>query len=312
MHPAQAHVRAVAALAALLLLGSSAACHSARAETGAGAPSPDPVPSTVTVITLNVCGGKCRQTQGLTAWIDRLARQIRVADADIVLLQEICRQQYTELVRRLESDGSQLAYTGAWNPTLRDEDCAQWGAGPADFGNAMLVRGLKSLSGTRSWKLPNPDGDEARGLLCGTAALRAGRITTCVTHIDYHSAAREAQIPFVAETAVEAGGGGPLILGGDFNAAPNADVLSALYSPPLGTGAFIEFGAVDPTHSQRLDCMGPVVPCRTGSTTANREKIDYIFVTARHFMVSFSAVPGLDPLLSDHQPLLGKALLRAR
>jgi endonuclease/exonuclease/phosphatase family metal-dependent hydrolase len=312
MPPAREFVRAAAALAVLALTGSVAACDPARAETATAVASPNPAPPSVTVVTLNVCGGKCRLAQGAPDWSDRLVQRIRMADADIVLLQEVCRQQYTNLLRRLASDRSGLAYSGDWNPTLRNTDCAQWGSGPIDFGNALLVRGPKSLSGTDSWRLPNPDGDEVRGMLCGTAALGAGNVTACVTHIDYHDPAGDGQIPFVVKTAVAFSNGGPLILGGDFNIVPNADALSALYSPPRGTGVFTEVGEADPTRLQRRDCKGPVVPCRTGSATANRQKIDYIFLSTRDFAVSSSDVPGPDPLLSDHQPLIGTAFRRTR
>src|SRR4051794_17141882 len=120
-----------------------------------------------TYLQFNLCGNAC--SGGGLAVVDRLTAAIRDRTPMAVTLNEVCQNQFDELLAGLPG------YRGRFDPT--GPHCHN----AARYGNAILIRS-PDIGLVGSWALPNPGGDETRRLLC----LRTGSgrpLTVCVTHI---------------------------------------------------------------------------------------------------------------------------------
>jgi hypothetical protein len=139
-----------------------------------------------------------------------------------VSLNEVCRQQFRALRRRLD-DHREWPMHGEFVVTDPDgggdaRHC-QGGdrEGPGhDYGIAVFTR--RAITNVQSWPLPHPANGETRKLLCVTTTL-AGRSRTkvCTTHIT-NGDGKRAQIREVRQPVnrfVRAGR--PVVLMGDFN-----------------------------------------------------------------------------------------------
>lgn len=228
-------------------------------------------------------------------------------DPKFVSLNEVCRNQYEELMRRLPAD-----WHGEFVQTV---DVADYGGlcndegrmAEHDYGIAVLIRG-DVVAGSRFVKeLSHPsrdaDGDviEQRKLLCKTAQA-AVWVRVCTTHIDNEWAEgtqvkKDDQIREVKEYVEPlANDGKRVVLMGDFNVEPSSEKLDRLYHDTIfGGGAHGVF--------EEVDQGSPA--CRCGAATHDRGKIDYTWVNNRDWDVLDGSVHNATTA-SDHHILRGR------
>lgn len=207
-------------------------------------------------------------------------------------LNEVCRNQFRTIKRRVARGDQRWALRGTWVQTKGSaNDC------PGDhYGIGVLTR--NRITGRKVVKLPNTGQTERRKLLCATTTIRGRRSRVCTTHIARDGAGpRARQIRKVAATANPwVRNGTPVVLMGDFNATPYYGPLDRIYSMayPWGRGRFKEADSRDA-------CRG------CGEATHGNGKIDYIFLSGRHFSKVRGNATHSD--FSDHDPLRGSARL---
>jgi endonuclease/exonuclease/phosphatase family metal-dependent hydrolase len=150
----------------------------------------------------------------------------------------------------------------------------------------------------------------------GTTAFGGSQpLVACVTHIDYHSANIAQQITAVANRANGYYSGNHVIVGGDFNVAPDNSALNAMYRSAYSRSGFGFFNEADaPSGLSRSSgrcagcstneatvCGGQKYPCGYLKQYYPYDKIDFIFLGAGDF-ASFTA-DATYALHSDHTPL---------
>ena len=240
----------------------------------------------------NVCGGVCNQgAKG--EFITALTRSLVNFRPVVVSLNEVCRDQFTSLREALAQ--ARYAMKGRWIETMNtSRHCFD-----EREGLALLSR--RDISWTQAWRLPRPRAD-VRTLLCIAISL-GQHVRVCGTHIAPHEADKGDQINRVGRLT-QFDRQIPIVLMGDFNATPVQDVLDPIYARTHGDGAHGPFREVD-------DEEGDEWPCRCGEPTFERPlsdpKIDYIFLTARHWR-SIQGDATSSPY-SDHHLLKGSAVL---
>lgn len=230
---------------------------------------------------------------------------------DIVTLNEVCETQFNALRTSLAEAGYPM--DGRFATAKANEGNCE---NDSDFGNAVLTREpITNDAGDQiAFPLPMPeDSGEVRTLLCVDTPLRGKAIKACSVHISTDGDRRAAQVPVVAGIVngfVNAGL--PVILGGDFNATPEDEVLDALYNHHGGTGRFREVDETDFANAGILCRDAFEDTCRSGEGThpgvLGDSKIDYIFVSDD--FASLDADATTSPV-SDHDPLRGTAILTA-
>jgi Endonuclease/Exonuclease/phosphatase family len=236
----------------------------------------------------NACGSKC--AHGL---VEPVVRAIEGSILDFrphaVSLNEMCWHQFRWLRRRLRATAWRMR--GRFVVTKRGGSfCGHRPGQPQLYGNAVLTR--SRITSTRRWRLPDPDGTEVRKLLCVQARLLRRRGTrVCTTHISPEGGVKKRrQVRKVARTVRPwVRGGRPVALMGDFNLQPRSRPLGRIY------GTFRE---VDEGRTR----------CRCGESTSGDRKIDYVFLSARHFSRRWGDATHSD--ISDHDPRRGKAARR--
>jgi endonuclease/exonuclease/phosphatase family metal-dependent hydrolase len=223
--------------------------------------------------------------------LERVARLIEGATADVVALQEVdrhlsARSGYLDqpdwLAQRLDMD---MAY----GPVV---DLGPAEPGPAgarrQYGIALLSRA--ALRDPRNLLLTRPRGGEQRGLLGAVVDMAGQAVRVFCTHLQHRSRTeRLAQATQIAESL--AAGAGPVVVMGDLNArpgdpeiAPLTEVLHDAWAM-AGDGAGFTFDAATP-HA----------------------RIDYILASA-HLVARSAAVLPTDA--SDHLALLAELELDA-
>ncbi len=239
--------------------------------TAAAAPGP------LRVLSLNI-----HHAEGLDGRVDldRLARELRAADADVLGLQEVDRHfdersgsvdQAAELADRLGLHHAFGAHLDLGPPAP--------GRPPRQYGTAVLSR-HPVLSATTT-RLPGPPDDEPRGVLEVVLAAPGGPVRVLVTHLSPQgSATRQPQARALA--AIVARSPEPVLLLGDLNAEPGTPEVRTL------TALLSDAGA------------GPTFPA-----DAPAERIDYVLGDAR-----FADAAVLPTTSSDHRGVLATALLR--
>jgi len=175
----------------------------------------------VKILSYNVWGHGARWSR---SYLDRIARTIAEAGADVVGLQEVHRGTKQS---RLEDQAEKLGrLTGL---SMRFGKSLALGAG--EFGNAVLTRG--ELRSSEVHPLPGPG--EPRSLLHSRIALAAGEIDFFVTHLAAWSrwgrAARRVQIQGLVERLRQQTR--PFVLVGDLNAPPKSPEMSTLMAAEL-------------------------------------------------------------------------------
>ncbi|MFF8607763.1 endonuclease/exonuclease/phosphatase family protein [Streptomyces sp. NPDC015346] len=287
-------VRRVAAIAAAVLLMTFGVSSAARADIV----SPSTAPS-VRMLTYNACGASCAHT-GVTPddWATTIETAMDHWSTDSLMLTEVCYGQFAALRDRL------TGYAPAWYArNTAPEGCDKWGA-DVRIGMAVFVR-TDSVVRLRAALPANPEDGNPRGLLCAKGAVEGRPTLSCVTHLSHKGdAGRLAQAKAVRAQVDAWAGTLPVILAGDFNAAPVSPETSEFYGFQGGTG---RYGEVDETDRDYFTpgCTGTY--CRSGETTHPNGKLDYIFVSADHFKLVQGDAMGKTPNMSDHNLLRGAA-----
>ncbi|GIH80616.1 hypothetical protein Plo01_70450 [Planobispora longispora] len=226
---------------------------------------------------------------------------------DVVTLNEVCREQYDEVLRITGANGHALH--GQFTVTRAPESACR---GSGERGNALISR--TPLSDAETTALPGGAGPDSYSLTCAGVTLRERAVKACVTQLSSVAEARPAQAEAVAQRIDgHIGGGFPVILGGDFQARPWDAALTPLYSHHGGTGKLHEVDETDTQYfaSPEYSCPVDDRRCRTGEGTypvpvALQYKLDYVFVSD-----DFAALDGdaTRTSVSSHVPLRGWATL---
>lgn len=259
-------------------------------------------------LSYNVCGAYsgCRSELDTAAWTARMVEEIQAWDADTVLLQELCIGQWTALRDALPG------YSAVWTSPATASGCAKWSAdGSTRFGLGVLVR----TDAVERYVAPLtvPAGEEPRSVLCAKGPVDGRTTLACTTHLAQYiqpdNGSAEA-LGHIDTWAV----GAPVILGGDFNAAPDYRALDPVRAGLPGTGRFAEVDENDRDYFTAACLAAGSTECRSGEPTVDisgtPKKFDHVFVTAGDFY----GVRGdaTDPGLSDHKLLRGAAYAEPR
>lgn len=251
-------------------------------------PTPEPLPSAtgetcvpgtttdLTVVSFNIKSG--HGADG-SVQLDLLASTLASWKPDIVLLQEVDKNQ----VRTGRVD--QPAYLGE---KLRFH--ATFGANTANraggqYGTALLSRyPIRSIENT---PLPRLPGDERRGLLHAVLDVDDTLVSAYVVHLQHTSVtARLSQISKIRE--IVAADPLPKIIGGDFNTTPGSAVMGIART--FASDAWTAVGA------------GPGL---TVPRVAPRRRIDYLLQSG----LVPQDMQVLTPTVSDHRALRARLAL---
>ena len=240
----------------------------------------------------NACGSKCARGQ-----VEPVVRAIENSILDFrphaVGLNEMCWHQFRWLRRRLR--GTAWRMRGRFVVTKRGGSyCGRNRHGRRLYGNAVLTR--RRITWKKVRPLPRPDGTERRKILCVQTRILRRATRVCSTHISHVDENQGAQIRRVARTVTPwVRNGRPVVLMGDFNVEPHSQPLDRIYSPRHLGGGHGVFQEVDEG----------ILHCRCGESTGGDSKIDYVFVSARHFRRLEG--DATDSGISDHAPVRGWA-----
>jgi endonuclease/exonuclease/phosphatase family metal-dependent hydrolase len=259
----------------------------------AGLASPAAADARARFFHFNACGNVCNQGR-----VSPVAEAIKASILDLrphaVGLNEMCQTQFRALRRRLR--GTAWRMRGRFVVTKRGgSDCRRNRHGKRLYGNAVLTR--RRITWKRVRRLPRPDGTEVRKMLCAQTRILRRATRVCSTHISSEGQAKQrAQIRRVARTVTPwVRNGTPVVLMGDFNVEPDSRPLNRIYNPRHpGTSRGV-FQEVDETF----------LHCRCGEDTQGSRKIDYVFVSGRHFRRLDGNATHSD--ISDHDPVRGWA-----
>ncbi|WP_432129232.1 endonuclease/exonuclease/phosphatase family protein [Streptomyces sp. bgisy082] len=308
--PLRALRRALTVGAAALLATAGLAPTAARADVV----TPSTAPS-VRMLTYNACGNVCAH-EGVTAaqWAATVKTSMDNWSADTLLLTEACYGQYAALRDSL------TGYQPVWLATSSGPaGCGKWTAtGDKRFGMAVFVKSTAPVERLTADLPENPVDSNKRALLCARGGVEGRTALACVTHLT-HKGDRDENDEDLLNTAriqqaravrarVDAWslpGNLPVILGGDFNAHPGEPEMGEFYGFQGGTG---RYGEVDETDEDRFPtgCAG-LNYCRSGESTHDNGKLDYIFVSADHFKTVQGDAMGRTANMSDHHLLRGAA-----
>lgn len=203
-----------------------------------------------------------------------VAGAIERHDPDVVMLNEVARGW---LIGGGADDAAWLAHRLG----------GHWAFAPAadrQFGNMLLSRW--PLADVRRVELPQAGGTQARSMLSTTVTTPLGDLTVMSVHLEDgagRAAVRHEQVPVLLATldALES----PLVFGGDLNAEPTSDEITAI------TGAGY-VSAIDDVGDPSAMTQPSVVPDR---------RIDWLFGDGVRFLTAEVLV---DEQQSDHLPVL--------
>ena len=232
------------------------------------------------VMTYNIHHG-----EGLDGRLDpeRIAKVIIDARADLVGLQEVDRG--VERTQRRDLPAELARLTGM---EVRFESNLPHQGG--EYGNAVLSRFPIKASRNTRYRAPRPG--EQRGFLQVTVEAHGREILFINTHLDFR-AGDEERLASVEElrAAVTAAGPGPVIMVGDFNAAPASAPVARVAEfmrdawPVAGTGP------------------GFTIPVRKPA-----KRIDYIWFTPGALTPVDATMPHSEA--SDHLPVVTEFRLK--
>jgi len=201
--------------------------------------------------------------------LERQARVIEEQQPDIVLLQEVSRGWIvTSGADEARWLSNRLDLNLIWGPSSRDD---LWGL-------AILTRGNVQASEMRIFDTTE---NLRRGVLGAGIATEAGTLYVYNTHLDDPAEGDAVRFEQGTQLLSATEGASPAVLGGDFNAAPDSDVIDAV----LAAG-FVDTGAVLP----------PDLSTREGAL-----RIDYIFVRGS---IRVDGIDVPDDAASDHKPVV--------
>ncbi|MEV7522496.1 FG-GAP-like repeat-containing protein [Streptomyces sp. NPDC091371] len=244
--------------AGLALVAGLFAIAPAPAAVSVGAPEGTPP---VRTISYNVCGQSsvCQSTMSVDAWADGLQGHITDWDADVVMLQEMCKGQLDALRGRLPG------YVPVWTGSKTYDGCGKWG-GDKTFGQALLVKGIQSEVTPMSAEVTPPGfAGEKRWVVCAKAPVDGHPVLACGTHLRQDLDAQN-DTPALMERIEGWAGGLPVILAGDFNAVPRHAIMDPVFAGRPGTLALAEADGTDKQYFSGT-CPDTAAWCRTGGPT---------------------------------------------
>jgi endonuclease/exonuclease/phosphatase family metal-dependent hydrolase len=219
----------------------------------------------LTVVSYNIQNGFSRDND----WdLDATARTIEGLEPDVVLLQETGRGWFA------------MGWADqAWWLSQRLDMVMAFGPASSDdlWGNAILSRtplfdvDVRKFSSSENLN---------RSVVSAIVPVEGGELWVASTHLDNPGDAEEVRMDQTTQLLEHWAGAEPAIIGGDFNATPDTDVVSTI----TGAGFFDTSAVVDNDET----------------TSENGRKIDYIFVTPDLETLSLS-IP--DVWTSDHRPI---------
>ncbi|HOZ47132.1 MAG TPA: endonuclease/exonuclease/phosphatase family protein [Candidatus Hydrogenedentes bacterium] len=225
---------------------------------------------TIRIITYNIHHGE--GTDGRLD-LDRIARVIREARADIVCLQEVDRG----LPRTDKLDfpallADCLGMRAVFEPNLQFDG--------GDYGN-MTLTNLEIVS-VENLRLPGPEGREPRGCLRTVLRVSEREIDVLNTHLGLESAERQEQAAVILERLSDR----PTVLAGDLN--------EAITDPALGMLTRV-----------LRDTAAPGVATFPAATP--KKRIDFILASDAFEAVSADVLSSPDTAVaSDHRPFVAE------
>lgn len=264
---------------------------------------------TLHVSTYNICGSACPNSNPGDSAANRENAVVAETsaggwNADAVFLQEVCRNEYDAISTRV----GKLGYHGAFAATIAAGTSATACKGADDYGVALFVKG--PVLGTTVLSLTV--GGEVEKILvpCVRTTLQHRETWACSVHLYWKdetlNQAESAKL--AAQAAAWEDAGIPVILGGDFNAAPRKTSMSDFYSRSVadgGHGRFVEADETDKDHfDQRVCDPAARTYCRSGETSFTGSaayKLDYLMFSERYFRAARGDVLPRDASVSDHQ-----------
>jgi len=263
--------------------------------------TPGNAPS-VRVLSYNVCGAysTCQYPGSFSTWLNTVETQVTTWNADALMLQELCIEQWNQLRTRLAARG----YVGIWAATVADATgCAKWGNSDRRFGIGTFVRA--STIDRFTANLAVPAGQEARAMLCARGPVDGRTTLVCNTHLAQYITPDNGMSQVLGYADGWAAGL-PIILGGDINERPDSTALRVARAGLPGTGTFAEVDETDQDQFTEACKAAQANACASGeATTGSLGKFDHILVTTRDFRTIKAAVT--DPGISDHRLLAGAA-----
>jgi endonuclease/exonuclease/phosphatase family metal-dependent hydrolase len=232
-------------------------------------------PVTLRVLTYNI-----RHGEGMDGKVDleRIARLIRDAQADLVALQEVDRG--VERTNRVDQPGELGRLTGM---TAVFEKNIDYQGG--QYGNAILSR--LPVEFHENHFLPQSLPDEQRGLLEVHVRPGGRKLIFLATHFDYHpdDGERMASVGMLREMVAHRRGV-PVIVAGDLNALPESRILAEAteFMTDVFSGAG-ETGFTFPADT----------PIR---------RIDFILHNGHPEVTCVETCVIAEPVASDHRPVL--------
>ena len=235
-------------------------------------------PEKMTVLSYNIHHGA--GTDGKLD-LERIARIIREQQADLVALQEVD-------VKARRSGGvdeaAELGRLTGMNVVFGKAMDFEGGG----YGQAILSRW--PIKEHAVHQLPQREGREPRILLVTTIENPNGNLVFACTHLDHQiEAVRMEQAAAINRILIQEGKSIPVLLAGDFNAAPESDTMKTLFTIWIDAAG---------------DAAAPTIPARNP-----RRRIDYILGAPRAsgMWKTVSSEVLNEPVASDHRPV--KAVL---
>ncbi|WP_441248315.1 FG-GAP-like repeat-containing protein [Kitasatospora sp. McL0602] len=277
----------------------------------AAAATATPTPS-VRVINYNLCGGyidDCESTLGLNDWANTLAASLKGWNPDAVMFEELCKGQLDAAAARLPGYQEVWLETGSVTDAAKSKGygCGKWlydGApkSNAPIGIGMLVKATAAPQPLGHLLRNVAPGREQRGVVCAQVPVNGISTLLCTTHTSPEM--KDEGAPQVVTAIRGWAHGGPVILGGDFNADTQDSNMGQYYIAQGGNGEFNEADQANRAYFSR-NCTG-LAACRSGSPTAGHRdgtkvvngqtipdhthgitrpdrKFDYLFASAAYF-----------------------------
>ena len=243
---------------------------------------PDPLPTAtgetcvpgsltdLTVVSFNI---KSAHGPDGSVQLDLLARTLKAWKPDVVLLQEVDKNQArTGRVDMASYLGQRLGFSSTFGANTANRAGGQ-------YGTALLSR--HPIVSAENTPLPRLPGDEQRGLLHAVLDVDGAKLSAYVVHLQHTSSrARMRQVNAIRRQVAD--DPLPKVIGGDFNAHPGSSVMTVARSIASDTWADVGTG-----------------PGLTVPRIAPRARIDYLLQTG---LVPVN-MQVLTPSLSDHRAL---------
>jgi len=237
--------------------------------------------ATYRVWTWNIAGEKINKGDATTGITQVAVHSIVSRNIDLAAFNEICKDQYIDIIKRLEDAGWNKASKFSYFSVAIKTSGSCNGRGG---GNAIFIK--NGIGDVDVMKLADDVVKERRNLLCSTIGKTSD--TFCTTHISIKNMsngkpADTVQIGEVRDKVEQYyKSGRRVIIAGDFNAQPSYARLDGWYAPSVNTaangnnhGAYREIDDLDarcPGYGERTEnANDKTVPCASGS------KIDLIF-----------------------------------